>query len=535
MSTGVGIRNENSDRSIIFIYGPPGSGKSSVGRQLASDLELPYYDLDVLVENKVGKTIPEIFQSDGEPAFRFHEKQTLRQIPVDRRAVVALGGGSLLDLENREYVEGLGTVICLRATQTIIQERLQYDQNVRPLLNGNETARLIELLSDRKEHYNSFPLRIDINSTVEEISWQVMVILGWFYITGMGRGYRVEISPDQIHRLGYRMRELDLNGPVVIVSDTNVAPLYAENLIQSLADSGYTAYLYQVPAGELSKNISTVIDLWKFFLRHSLERNSTVVALGGGVVGDIAGFAAATFLRGINWVFVPTTVLAMVDASLGGKTGVDLPEGKNLIGAFYPPRFVLADHRVLATLPLREINSGMAEVVKHGIIADPILFRLCRLGWDTQTDVQVELIRRAIAVKVKVILADPYEVGQRALLNLGHTLGHGIERASNYKIRHGEAVSIGMVAAARYSEKVGLAESGLADEIAQVLSNFSLRTYLPQDFERENILEAMKLDKKRKSGSVEVVLPVRIGEVQYGIPIQNLSDLIAAARKSPIG
>ena len=198
--------------------------------------------------------------------------------------------------------------------------------------------------------------------------------------------------------------------------------------------------------------------LWKSFLENGLDRKSTVIALGGGVVGDMAGFAASTYMRGINWIAVPTTLLSMVDASLGGKTGFDLPEGKNLIGAFYPPKLVLADPSLLLTLPERELRSGMAEVVKHGIISDPELFALCARGLDWVKNNLEEVVKRAMAVKIKVIEEDPYEKGFRAALNLGHTVGHAVELVSKFNLRHGEAIAIGMVAEAKYSARVGLAD-----------------------------------------------------------------------------
>jgi shikimate kinase / 3-dehydroquinate synthase len=200
-----------------------------------------------------------------------------------------------------------------------------------------------------------------------------------------------------------------------------------------------------LPAGEESKNLELVSYLWKDFLENGLDRNSTVIALGGGVVSDMAGFAASTYMRGIQWIALPTTLLGMVDASLGGKTGIDLPEGKNLVGSFHPPKLVLADPGLLFTLPERELTSGMAEVVKHGIISDPELFGMCKNGMDWVKQNLEEIVKRAMAVKIQIIEEDPYEKGDRAALNLGHTVGHAVELVSDFELRHGEAVAIGMV------------------------------------------------------------------------------------------
>jgi len=244
-----------------------------------------------------------------------------------------------------------------------------------------------------------------------------------------------------------------------------------------------------------------------------------VLALGGGVVGDAAGFAAATFLRGVPWVALPTSLLAMVDASLGGKTGVDLPQGKNLVGAFYPPRLVLADPQTLDTLPEAELRAGMAEVIKAGVIGDPELFELCAHGWDALHLNLGEVVRRAMAVKISVIEEDPYEKGRRAALNLGHTLGHAVELVSGFQLRHGEAVAIGMVAEARLAERLEIAEPGLADEIERVLRELGLPVTIPAELDRQAVLSVMQVDKKRLDGSVRFALPVRLGETRVGVNV----------------
>lgn len=255
--------------------------------------------------------------------------------------------------------------------------------------------------------------------------------------------------------------------------------------------------------------MGTVSHLWASFLQIGVERGSTVVALGGGVVGDLTGFAAATFLRGVPWVNVPTSLLAMVDAGLGGKTGADLPQGKNLIGAFHAPRLVLVDPETLHTLPNDEMRNGMAEVIKHGVIGDPALFAQARQG--TLPDVA-----SSMAVKVRLICQDPFERGPRAALNLGHTIGHAIEQASGFQLKHGEAVAIGMVAEARLSERLGLAAPGLAEEIAACLQAWSLPTEVPSDLPPEKWQKIIFFDKKKQGGVVHFTLPIRIGEVRTG-------------------
>ncbi len=343
----------------------------------------------------------------------------------------------------------------------------------------------------------------------------------------MGKPYPVRVISGGIGCLGDLFRENGLLGAVALVADSNVAPLYGQLARESLAAAGCSPSLVTLTAGEQYKTMAAIQELWGGFLASGLDRSSTVLALGGGVTGDLAGFAAATFLRGVRWIGAPTSLLAMVDASLGGKTGADLPQGKNLIGAFHPPSLVLADPEVLETLPEAELRSGLAEVVKHGLIADPQLFELCALGFAAVHANLPEIVKRAMAVKIQVIEVDPFEQGQRAALNLGHTLGHAIELASDYRLRHGEAVAIGTVAAARYAEKIGLAERGLAESVRSVLAGLGLPTEIPAGLDRSRMLAGIGVDKKRKGGKVRLALPLRVGEVVVGIPLENPADLLA--------
>jgi 3-dehydroquinate synthase len=338
----------------------------------------------------------------------------------------------------------------------------------------------------------------------------------------MGSAYDAVVENGGIDRLGELLRERKLNGPTAIVTESNVGPLYAERAAQSLRAAGYETTIITFPAGEANKTLKSIQKMWRGFLRGGLDRKSTVVALGGGVTGDMAGFAAATFMRGCGWVGVPTTLLSMVDSSLGGKTGIDLPEGKNLVGAFHPPSLVLADPDVLASLPDAELRSGLAEVVKHGIVGDPGLFALCTAGYASVKSNLASVVRRAMAVKVAVIEADPYERGIRASLNMGHTVGHAVELVSEFKLRHGEAVAIGTVVEARLAERLGLAAGGLSEEIGVAFAGLGLPTQIPPEMPREAILQAMKVDKKKASGVIKFALPVAIGKVEVGVAVEDL-------------
>lgn len=506
---------------FIFLYGPPGSGKTSTGRILAERLGVPFHDLDKTVESNAGKTIPEIFAMEGEASFRGREHRMLEVLVNDIPGVIALGGGTLLVPETRRLAESTGQVLLLSAAREILENRLSASLHARPLLAGNLHERLETLLSRRASHYASFSLTLDTSSlSANDVAWRAQVLLGRFRVRGMGQPYDVLIEPGGLDRLGWRLRTRGLKGPLALVSDANVAPLYAARVEDSLVESGYAVHQVVIPAGEANKTIQTVQNLWQAFLESSLERSSTVIALGGGVTGDLAGFAAATYLRGVRWINLPTTLLAMADASLGGKTGADLPQGKNLVGAFHPPNLVLADPEVLGTLPSVELRSGLGEVLKQGVINDPALFDLASRPHITQDPGRLaEIVRRAMAVKIQVIEEDPFEKGRRAVLNLGHTIGHALELASGFQLRHGEAVAIGILLEARLAEKCGLAQPGLADRILTALEQVGLPTTIPTDLDRQAVLDSMRLDKKRQDGILRFALPKRIGEVAAGIEV----------------
>jgi shikimate kinase/3-dehydroquinate synthase len=507
---------------MIFLYGPSGSGKGSVGKALAGSLRLPFVDLDEQIVSQAGRKIPEIFTQQGETGFRKLEKEVLFELLKGKRQVIALGGGTLLDAETCQLIETKGRVFCLSAPIEVLLERLEKEPDSRPLLAGDRQARLRGLLAERASHYASFTQQIDTSGkALGEIAWELQVALGTFHVQGMGTGYDVQVCPGGLDTLGERLVEGGLRGPVALVSDTNIAALYGERVCANLQKSSLYPILVIFPAGEQSKNLQTISLFWERFLAHGLERGSTVIALGGGVTTDLAGFAAAAYLRGIPWVAIPTSLLGMVDASLGGKTGFDLPQGKNLVGFFNPPRLVLADPFTLQTLPAEELSAGMAEVLKAGIIADPALFHLCARGWELVNAQLDEIIRRAMAVKVRLIQEDPYEQEARATLNLGHTIGHALELASGYRLSHGEAVAVGMVLEARLAERLGMARKGMANEISSALSRFNLPVSILPGLDKKGILEAMQVDKKKHKGDLRFALPVEIGKVQPGIVIKG--------------
>lgn len=504
--------------SRIFIYGPPGTGKSTIGKILARRLNLPFVDLDRGIETDAGISISQMMEQKGETAFRDLETAALKRMATEKESVIALGGGALLRDENRTLIETHGTVVLLMAELTTLLERLENDSDKRPLLAGNVEEKLTSLLEQRKGHYSSFAIQLSVDGkTPEQSVLEIQKKIGRFHLRAMGE-YDVVVG--NVEQVGNLLLERGLQNPVV-VTDENVVKIHAESVLASLEKMGFAPKLVTAPAGEAHKNLATIQQLWHAFLEHGLDRKSTVIALGGGVIGDMAGFAAATYMRGVNWVCVPTSLLSMVDASLGGKTGFDLPEGKNLIGSFHPPRLVLADPQVLQTLPEPEFISGLAEVVKHGIIADPELFNLCAEGLGCVKGHLEQIVRQAMAVKINVIEEDPYEKGFRAALNLGHTVGHAVELASKFQLRHGEAVSIGMVAEAKLAERLTVAGQGLSDGIGEVLSGLGLPVQIPENLSREEIIRAMRVDKKKNAKAIRFALPVEIGKVE----LVDVSDL----------
>jgi 3-dehydroquinate synthase len=348
------------------------------------------------------------------------------------------------------------------------------------------------------------------------------------------RSYDIRIGTGLLPRLGNECARLSLHNRCAIISDSNVVPQYGKAAEQALRRAGIDSSLITVPAGETAKSLKTVQACYDQLAAQRLERKSFIVALGGGVVGDLAGFVAATYLRGIAFVQVPTTLLAQVDSSVGGKVGVNLRAGKNLVGAFYQPRLVLCDLDTLGSLPKREYRAGLAEVIKYGIIYDAALFR--RLERDLpkllrrDSETLAAVVARCCEIKAEVVRQDETEGGLRAILNFGHTIGHALEAISHYgKYLHGEAISIGQVAAAELSARLlGLPE-GEVTRISDLLQRAGLPTRITlAPSQQKKLLTAMQLDKKVSGGEVKFVLARNIGKVEFGenVPTSVLSEVI---------
>lgn len=499
----------------LIITGFMGTGKTSVAQRVAERIGRPFVDMDERIVQRAGRTIPEIFSQFGEGTFRQIERGLCEELSMREGLVIATGGGCLVDDRNRELLMCNGWVVCLDCEAEAIVRRLQGDQG-RPMLWGDSPEqRVRDLLSQRYAAYSQIPHHLDTTSrTVEQVAEAVVRLYearpeAWPVRTPTG-SYLVHLIPGGLAFLGDLLKAQRVSSDPVVVSDENVWPLYGERVMESLTARGYRPATVTLPAGERHKTLDTVRLLYDRFIEAGLDRGGAVIALGGGVVTDTAGFAAATYLRGVRLVQVPTSLLGMVDASVGGKVAVDHPRGKNLIGAFVEPLLVLLDPDTLASLPEIERRAGLAEIIKAGVIADPALFAMLEHGPEGAP--LRDVIARALQVKIDVVEEDPYEQGRRAVLNLGHTFAHAYEVLEGYGLHHGLAVSIGMVKAALLAEMRGLCSAETRARIVAALRAHGLPVDAPAH-DPEAVYQAMFADKKRRGSRLRFILPTAIGQV----------------------
>jgi 3-dehydroquinate synthase len=498
----------------LILTGFMGTGKTTIGEQVAERLGAPFVDTDKIIVERLGKPVPEIFKDYGEPFFRAIEASICAELGQPKGWVVSTGGGALIRWENLKNIAGLGNiVICLTATPDEILHRLNQDTRNRPLVDNQEDRKraIVNLLESRKEHYNRIRIRLDTTGrSVDELVEEVIAI----YTREVGlNSIRLPVwSPDNRYTIvcsrgilddvAYWLDAYNLRGKIILATNETLAPLYADKLLQQLPN----ASLVTMPDGEHYKTLATVQQLYADFAAAGLDRGGIVLAFGGGVVGDTVGYAAATYMRGVKLVQIPTTLLAMIDSSVGGKVGVDIPEGKNMVGAFKQPELVLMDTHVLKTLPAVELQCGLAEGIKHALIGD--LGLLEHIEAMQQGDPAV--IRRAVQVKIGVVERDPYEAGERAHLNLGHTFAHAVERVSGYTWRHGEAVGLGLVAAARLSQSLGYLSAAEVASVTELVMSAGLPTTCTYD--PQALWQAMHTDKKWRAGHNHFVVLNGLGQ-----------------------
>jgi len=497
-----------------------GTGKSEVGKRLAGELGWDFEDTDLRIQEREGRTIPEIFKESGEAHFRKREREVVAELANRKSCVIATGGGVVTDPVNLRRLQRNGVLIGLEATPDAILARTAGSE--RPLLqHGRRSERVRQLLKTRRPYYLLSDYRIDTtHKTPDQVARMIRDIVsetGPIRVDLAERSYSIEIGDGILPRIGERLVSLGLKGKVGVITNPRVGRLYGSVVTRSLRKAGFEVAVVTLPDGEQHKNLRSVSRVYDELIRRSFERSSTLLALGGGVIGDLAGFAAATFLRGIGFIQVPTTLAAQVDASIGGKTGVDHAHGKNLIGAFYQPKLVWIDTGVLKTLNRREFVSGLAEVIKYGVIQDEGFFSYLEDNIDKILKLEpaalTHAIRRSCAIKAEVVQKDEREGGLRKILNYGHTLGHALETATNYRTYlHGEAVSIGIAFAAQLSVRLGLMDVPSARRQIELLKRAGLPVALPK-IKPADIIKIMKLDKKVSGGRMHFVLPVKIGQV----------------------
>ena len=506
-------------RSIV-LSGPMASGKTTVGRALAAKLSLPFVDTDdVLVAKGGAATVAELWNRDGEARFRAREAEIARELLADPAPrVIAFGGGTVTRTDVRRLALSRALVVTLRARPATTLARVG-DLSARPNLNvGDPAARAEELLTERAAAYaechGSFATDDQsVDDLVDEIAAlalrdPVVVPLG-------ERTYTIDLVVDDPRALSLAIAEL---GPsaIITVTDSNVARHRKDARKAALSSLAIREHDVVLPPGEEHKTMVSVAAIWDAALGAGIDRDAVVLAYGGGVVGDMAGFAASTLLRGVRFVQAPTTLLSMVDASVGGKTGFDHPTGKNLIGAFWQPSAVVIDLAHLTTLPPRQAISGFAEIVKIALSHDEALFCALEEKIDLllagDFEALMPVVRRAIELKAAVVMDDERETGARAVLNLGHTVGHALETFGEYKRwLHGEAVALGLVTELRVARALGLASDAPMARVAALLHKF----HLPTEVDAATLRRALthvSSDKKRAGDSLFLPIVTRVGQ-----------------------
>ncbi|MGO9848348.1 MAG: 3-dehydroquinate synthase [Methylocella sp.] len=545
-------------RSIVLI-GLMGSGKTSTGRRLAQQLGLDFVDADAEIEAAAGMSITEIFAQHGETYFRDGERRVMARLLNEGPRVLATGGGAFMNEETRARIAASGISIWLKADLDVLWRRVR-KRSHRPLLQSGDPERTLRSLLDQRypvyaraditvisrdgpqelaveeaidglEFFLRFssdppelvaPTRSAVSNGQSATSPQPYSSQARVDVKLGARSYAILIGAGLIAEAGHHIRRLAPRAACAIVTDENVASLHLAALEQALDEAFVRHTKVIVAPGEGSKSFTEYARVCNELIGAKLERGDIIVALGGGVVGDLAGFVAATLRRGMRFIQVPTTLLAEVDSSVGGKTGINSPHGKNLIGAFHQPSLVLADTNTLDTLPLREFRAGYAEIVKYGLLGDAGFFAWLEAHWRgvfAGGGERVHAIATSCRAKAAIVARDEFEEGERALLNLGHTFGHAFERITRYdgeKLVHGEAVAIGMACAFRFSARRGLCGKEDQARVDAHLQDVGLPVRLGSipgfNAGAEEIVEAMYQDKKVKHGALTFILARAIGD-----------------------
>jgi shikimate kinase/3-dehydroquinate synthase len=578
------IRRRLGARSVALV-GLMGAGKTSVGRRLALRLGLPFRDADHEIEAAAGMPINDIFATYGEPYFRDGERRVIARLLHNGPQVLGTGGGAFMNPETRARIAEAGVSVWLKADLDTLMRRVRKRAN-RPLLKTPDPeATMRQLMAARDPVYALADLTVESRETPHERVVQeiVRVLDAWLadeetrsappsqaetaeaaplaapappragatagrpapepgpvtvHVPLGERAYDILIGRGLLDDAGARIAALGARA-AAIVADETVAGFYAARLAQTLGRHGVRTAAVSVPPGEGSKSYAMLARVCDAILAARIERGDLVVALGGGVIGDLAGFAAAVVRRGVRFVQVPTTLLAQVDSSVGGKTGINSSLGKNLVGAFHQPSLVIADTALLDTLPARETRAGYAEVVKYGLIGDDAFFAWCEANWRgvfSGGAARDHAVAHSCRAKAAVVVRDEREEGDRALLNLGHTFGHALERIVGYdsaRLIHGEAVAIGLALAFRFSARLGVCPGPDADRVANHLASVGLPTRLQNVpggcGSAEALVEAMAQDKKVNAGALTFILARGVGRsfIARGVEAEAVRAFLA--------
>jgi shikimate kinase / 3-dehydroquinate synthase len=533
----------------VVLVGLPGSGKTAIGRRLANRHGAHFIDLDDRVEAAAGRRIPEIFAEDGEPAFRRMEREAVLALgPADEdpeiRRVISPGGGAIVDPRNRWSLYRGRVPIWLDVRPEVLAQRLRRSHTVRPLVQGGDPLGRIRGLAVARERFYAAARRLSALSEVGNVvdAAERLIGDGPSAATTLLRaqtaiGELVVGEGVAADAVGAALRRLEARR-AILVSEPGAWAAFGEGLAERLRAGGWPVETVMFPAGEDAKRVSVVEEGARSLARMHAERREPLVAVGGGALGDPAGFLAASYLRGVPWIGVPTTLVAQVDSSIGGKTGVDLPEGKNLLGAFHHPATIVLDVEALRTLPERQRLSALGEIVKMAALGDEALFETLEAEATAvamgdprvfESGVMAEIVERPAWAKVSVVAADEREqgaTGGRITLNLGHTVGHALEAVDGYEnLLHGEAVAYGTRAAARIGVAMGVTPPGRAARIEGLLDRLELgREALP--YPAEAVIEATGTDKKHAGGRLRWVLPTADG---VAVRDDVSADLVADA------
>lgn len=529
----------------VILIGFMGAGKSTVGRRLAQRVSRRFVDVDAVVEDMAGMSVADIFAREGEPAFRRREADAVERLCQSVGQVIAVGGGTVMHRASLSRLRRAGVVVWLRgALDTLLARAGAERGRQRPLLERPQ-AELRQLYAERERVYSLADYIVDVDDkSPDEVAAEIEALLQGKQrpepvvvpVRLAGRGYDVVVGSGVLTDAGSLCSAAVASGKGLLVTNETVGALYGGSLQRSLSLAGLRVPRIDIPEGEQSKTLETATRVYRAAVAHRLDRRSFFIALGGGVVGDVAGFAAATFLRGVDFVQVPTTLLAQVDAAVGGKVGVNLDEGKNLVGAFHQPRLVIADVATLQSLPQRELAAGLAEVIKYGMTSDPHLLdfledRMEKVAAGDEAAL-MRIVARSCEMKAAVVAQDEREtLGVREVLNFGHTIGHALEAVGGFSsLLHGEAVAIGMMGAALLSARLTGLPMADVERLAALLQRAGL-PLAPPPVDDDHVLTVMRRDKKVLADKLRFVLLERPGrwvvrdDVSDQIVLEALQEL----------